>query len=420
MHKPRRVIIVTDYAWVIGGASKVAIHSAIALAAMGYDTHYFSAVGPVGDELTRAPVKVQCLGQRAHLDEPSKLTGARRGLWNPVARSALARLLRDFSPEDTIVHFHQWTKALSPSVFAPVIEQRFPFVVTLHDYFITCPNGGFLVYPKAEICNLEPLTAACIACNCDPRNYAQKLWRVARQYIQNRLLIASDRWNNVIYVSDFSRRILTQHLPTHLQWHFVPNPVQADRGPRVNVTPNRSYVFVGRLSKEKGGALFAEAAKRANVPAVFVGDGDQRSDIEAINADAEVTGWVDTAEVYTRLAQSRALVFPSIWYEMQGLTVCEAASLGLPSIVADRSAAREYVADGTTGLYMKSASVDDLTEKLLMLQDDAALERMSIAAYERFWQKPPSMDEHMRHLETAYRAVFNGGRSLTSAVGSQG
>jgi glycosyltransferase involved in cell wall biosynthesis len=401
-----RIIIVTDYAWVAGGASKVAMLSAIALAHKGHDVYHFSAVGPVADKLTGAPLTVQCLGESESLQEPSRLIGAQKGLWNLRAKSELTRFLKDFSPRDTIVHFHQWTKALSPSVFAPVLEQGFRFVITLHDYFTCCPNGGFLVYSKAEICNRKPLSAACIICNCDPRNYRQKLWRVTRQSIQNRLLVHPGRWNNVIYASEFSRRILAHHLPETLRWYFVPNPIQIDQMPRIEVNQNREYVFVGRLSREKGGIIFAMAAKQANVPAVFIGDGEQRAMILAANADAKITGWLTPGDVYARLARGRALVFPSIGYEVQGLTVCEAASMGLPSIVTERTAAREHISNGENGLYTRTASVDDLAAKLTMLQDDALLQRLSIDAYERYWQNPPTTEEHLRHLEEAYHAIM--------------
>ena len=148
MNQPKRIVIVTDYAWVIGGASKVAILSAAALARRGYDTHHFSAVGPVAKELAEAPVRVHCLEEQAILEQPSRLVAVQKGLWNRRANHAFIDFLKEFSPQDTLVHFHQWTKALSPSIFAPVLARGFRFVVTLHDYFACCPNGGFLVYPK--------------------------------------------------------------------------------------------------------------------------------------------------------------------------------------------------------------------------------------------------------------------------------
>ena len=80
--------------------------------------------------------------------------------------------------------------------------------------------------------------------------------------------------------------------------------------------------------------------------------------------------------------------------------------MGVPSIVGERTAAREHVSNGKNGLYAKTASVDDLAEKIAMLEDDTLLERMSIAAYDGFWHCPPSTEEHVRYLEIAYRAIF--------------
>jgi len=404
--RPKHVIIITDYAWVIGGASKVAMMSAIALAERGYDTHHFSVVGPVAEALAASGVSVHCLGQPSTLDEPNRIVGVQRGLWNRQAAKKFERLLSRFPPGESLVHVHQWTKALSPSIFETIVRLGFRFVVTLHDYFISCPNGGFLVYKETEICERKPLSVGCVVCNCDPRNYGHKVWRVFRQVIQNQVLLASGRLTDVIYVSEFSRAILSRHLPDSLNWYYVPNPVQASQLPRVDVTANRHFVFVGRLSKEKGGHLFAEAAKLAGVPAVFVGDGEQRKDIQRRNGNARITGWLLPDKVYDELRRARALVFPSIWYEMQGLTVVEAASMGVPSIVGDRSAARDYVRDGASGLYMNGASIEDLAAKLTMLQDDAVLDSMSRAAYDDFWQRPPTIDAHMAHLERTYATIF--------------
>ncbi len=80
--------------------------------------------------------------------------------------------------------------------------------------------------------------------------------------------------------------------------------------------------------------------------------------------------------------------------------------MGVPSIVGERTAAREHVSNGQNGLYAKAASVDDLAQKLAMLEDDTLLERMSAAAYDGFWQCPPTIEEHVRHLEIAYRSIF--------------
>ena len=55
-------------------------------------------------------------------------------------------------------------------------------ILTLHDYFTLCPCGGFYDYKSKKVCNKSPMSLKCILCNCDKRNYPQKIWRVIRHY----------------------------------------------------------------------------------------------------------------------------------------------------------------------------------------------------------------------------------------------
>ncbi|WP_283180096.1 hypothetical protein [Gemmobacter sp. 24YEA27] len=59
-------------------------------------------------------------------------------------------------------------------------------VLHAHDYFLACPNGAFFDYRAGVTCDLSPMSLGCVTCNCDKRSAAQKLWRVARQAVQNR------------------------------------------------------------------------------------------------------------------------------------------------------------------------------------------------------------------------------------------
>ena len=63
MVRKLKILVLSDYAFAKGGAEKVAITSSIGLANRGYDILFFSAVGPVCDELKEAPLKdIICLG----------------------------------------------------------------------------------------------------------------------------------------------------------------------------------------------------------------------------------------------------------------------------------------------------------------------------------------------------------------------
>ena len=74
------VIVVNDFAHVEGGASQVAISSAIGLANQGHEVSYLSAVGPVASELRESPARVFITGQHAIAHDPSRIRAAIQGV----------------------------------------------------------------------------------------------------------------------------------------------------------------------------------------------------------------------------------------------------------------------------------------------------------------------------------------------------
>jgi glycosyltransferase involved in cell wall biosynthesis len=400
------ILIINDFAHIDGGASHVAISSAIALAEQGYLVTYFAAVTPVSQEFERAKIDVICTNQFEIAKDPNRLRASFQGLWNFKAANRLKKLLQEYDPANTVIHIHSWTKALSSSTIRLAFRMKFKVVVTLHDYFSVCPNGGFFNYQDARICNLRPLTPACLLSNCDSRNYSQKLWRVGRQMIQHKFGMLPAQIDNYIAVSNFSRVILQPHISNNANIYHVENPVSATQERPADICSDSPFVFVGRLAKEKGPDVLAKAASGLNSNIVFVGAGDGYSEIKEIYPAAEITGWLSADGVRDRLRSARALIFPSLWYETLGLVVLEAAALGIPTIVSDAAAARDLVADGITGSWFKSGDVEDLKEKMNVLQDAKTAKRMGLAAYERYWSNPYTMQRHTKQLLDAYRKVL--------------
>ena len=106
------------------------------------------------------------------------------------------------------------------------------------------------------------------------------------------------------------------------------------------------------------------------------------------------------------MRRARALVFPSVWYEGQPLTVYEALAVGTPVIVSDACAGREAVSDGETGLWFRSGDAESLAGRLRAVQDDALAARMSRAAYSQYWAAPLTMERHLDALAGVYAAVL--------------
>jgi glycosyltransferase involved in cell wall biosynthesis len=400
------VIVVNDFAHVEGGASQVAIASAIGLANQGHEVTYLSAVGPVDPELRESPVRVIITGQHAIATDPSRMRAVIQGLWNRESGRLLEAILEGIDPQATIFHLHGWTKALSSSVVRVAVRRGVPLVCTLNDYFTACPNGAFLDYPRTEVCTRRPLGGSCLVAQCDNRGYSHKAWRVLRQYVQQRWGLIPQAFRHFIKVSDFSLNILRPYLPQDSTLYALPNIIDIPLQPPVSVMANSAYTMVGRLSREKGPVSFAEAAIRGPFKAVFVGEGDCRGQLHAMCPRAEVTGWCSRVQVIERLRRARALVFPSLWYEAQPLAIREAAAMGVPAIVSDRCAGRDDVVDGVTGLWFRGGDVDDLIRQLRRMQDDDAVQKMGQAAYNHYWANPATVDQHVAQLEKIYEEIL--------------
>jgi glycosyltransferase involved in cell wall biosynthesis len=392
------VIVVNDFAHVEGGASQVAITTALGLAGRGLRVILLAAVGPLDPRLTEAGVVVHCLGQDGVLTDPQRVQAALRGWWNRSAADAMGRILAACDPNRTVIHLHGWTRALSASIIPPAVKAGVPIVCTLHDYFTACPNGAFYDFQAQEPCGRAPLSAGCLVRHCDARHVSHKLWRVARQVIQQQVGGIPRAIRTFIAVSAFSLAKLRPYLPSQADVRLVANPIDLPQLDPVPVAMNRPVAMIGRLAPEKGPRLLALAARQADVPVQFVGDGPEADALRTLLPEAGFSaGWVDRDGVAAALAQARAVIVPSRWFETQCLVVLEAAARGVPAIVSDGCAARELVDNGRTGLWFRQGSVEDLARQLRRLDDDTVT-ALGQAAYERYWAAPYTTDRYLDRL----------------------
>jgi glycosyltransferase involved in cell wall biosynthesis len=403
---PLTVAIVLDHASVTGGQAMVAFDSARGLEAAGHRPIVFAAAGPVEPSLEAAGVEVVCLGQYDILGDPSRLRAAVQGLWNRRAAKALGDFLAGLPRERALVHVHGWAKALSPSIAAPIARSGLAAVCTVHEYFLFCPNGGFFDYPVNRPCAREPMSLACVTRNCDSRSYAQKLWRCARHVAMRQIADLPAVFADYILITKFQREIVAARLPPAARLHQVSNPIDvADLGAKSDPASG-DFVFVGRIAREKGPLLFAEAARRAGIAPVFVGDGPIAGELAAAYPEARILGWKSKAEALALMRAARALVFPSLWYEVQGLTALEAKAMGTPVVVSDGGAARDEIEDGVAGLWFRNGDADSLAVALSRLKDDSLAAALSNGAYRAFWNNPPTLARHVEAVLAVYECAL--------------
>lgn len=401
------VIVVNDNAHVNGGAAKVAIQEAVGLANRGHSIYFVCAVQPIAEELVYSNITIVCSQQHDLLSNPNQLEAFIQGWWNTKAARLVRQLLNDLDRANTIIHLHVWTRALSASTVKAALTSGIPVICTLHDFSLACPTATFFNHPSQQICHLRPLSAACLLTNCDTRNYTQKLWRVGRQFIQLQIGRAPAEIEHVIVHSELAGAVMERYLAPGCMIHNLPIYIESTHSPPAHPEAHDTFVYLGRLVREKGVLLAARSAAAENIPLTFVGSGPLAEQIHAVYPKACITGWVDHAASVEHLRTARALIFPSLWYETLGLVVLEAAAHGIPSLVPDTSAAREIVLNGVTGLHFRSGDEADLRAKMKQLQDADLVRALGRAAYDHFWSSNySSLESHLCSLEGIYRKVL--------------
>ncbi|AWN46151.1 glycosyl transferase family 1 [Methylobacterium terrae] len=405
--------ILTNFATPKGGAEKVAIESARGLAERGVAVTLIHGVdGPADPLLDHSRIRRIGLGLTDVWERPA-WRGAIDGIWNREAARRLEAALAGLPAGPDVVHLHQWTRSLSPAVFAVLARSGLPVAVTLHDYFLACPNGVYYRFDAAEPCALRPLSGSCLAAPCDPQSRAHKAVRVARSLVQRKAIARgfARRPLDLVHVSDGSRARLEPMLgATVFRHHRIDNPVRVERAAPADPARGDAVAFVGRFTREKGADLVAEAAHRAGLPSLFVGDGPLAAELRAVPG-AEVVGWRAPAEVEALLrARARAVAAPARWLETGPLTVYEALAAGIPAVASDRAGAGEKIRQGETG-FLVAPEAGSLADAFRRLKDDAVVRTLGRAAHARYWAAPMTLAAHADALCDLYAGMTGGPRA---------
>ncbi len=405
----KKIILVYDFACINGGAAKVAITEAVALAERGYDVTFFAGVGPVDEKLKSAGVKVVCLEQTELKNQLSglkgKLKGAAQGFWNTYAENKFAELLSSYSPQNSIVHFHGWSLALSPALFSVTAKRGFKIAITTHDYEVDCPVRTYFNYHKGKMCDCAAMSYKCIFTNCDKRSYVQKLYRIIRQ----KKLISLLRKNDVslICLSEFNKSIIEHDLKFNCKRYIVPNLIDIPQKIETCPENNKFYLFVGRFNPEKGVELFCEAVLKAGVKGIAIGDGDQIEELKKKYPNVEFCGWLTAEKMRPYIMKSRCFVVPSLWYEGAPLTVPEIqCAYALPCIVPTPCGAQEYIEHGKNGYIFKSGDLSELVKYMEEFKDDALVHNMHENCLKISYKSQYEASSHINTLIKCYSLIL--------------
>ena len=117
---------------------------------------------------------------------------------------------------------------------------------------------------------------------------------------------------------------------------------------------------------------------------VLIGDGPSRAELEtrAKGAGVSFAGTMTRSAVRSRMADAKALLLPSEWYEGMPMTLLEGFASATPAVVSDLGALPGLVRGGELGFVFRHGDADALAAAIrrILDLDDESFDRMAAAA----------------------------------------
>jgi glycosyltransferase involved in cell wall biosynthesis len=327
---------------------------------------------------------------------------AAQAIWSTDATDRVRGLIRRSKAD--IVHCHNLFPVLSPAVLRAASGEGAAVVMTLHNYRLLCLPATFI--RDGRVCEdclgRTPWPGVVHACYRDSTLGSAAL---ATSLSLHNAFHTFDRVTKYLAVSGFVRRKYVEagwpddriEVKSNFAWE---NPKREG--------PGRYFLYLGRLSPEKGIGTLVSAWRRSAARLLVVGDGPAAQALrEGAPANVEFRPTASPAEVPALIREARALLLPSVCYEAQPRVILEAYAAGIPVLASDLGALPEAVPP-ESGLLVAPGDAGAWADAVEKLLDDRESERLGQGAW-RFWRDRYSPERALQNLEDAYR------RAVTSA-----
>ena len=328
-------------------------------------------------------------------------------IFNPKTYRDVKRIIRDNKVD--IVHVHNTLSLISPSVYYAALSCKVPVVQTIHNFRLLCPGATF--YRDDHIC--EDCVSKGLGCaikhSCYRGSKLQTLACVVSTWIHR--WIGIYKKINYICLTDFNKnKLLNLKGIKEFQVFVKPNFAFENTCSDVIETKHRDfYIYVGRLDELKGIKLLFEAWKHMEplAPKLIVcGTGpleDWCKNYVQNNPECniELKGFVANIEVKKLMANAKALILPTQWYEGFPMTVLEAYSVGTPVLASDLGNTGCVVVEVTTGLKFLPNSPEEIADTVLRLNQYQNINQTTVELYRSTY----SPENNYKKLIEIYRSV---------------
>lgn len=294
----------------------------------------------------------------------NKIAAAKRLLGFGDIKSSFMRILMDFRPD--VVHLQNIHSYLSPIIAKIAKDFGCRVVWTLHDYKLLCPSYACLRDNKpCELCFKDKINVIKNRCMKGSLAASALAYIEAKRWSRDWIQRYVDAF---VCPSSFMAKKMEQggfdKSKLHVICNFV-DPVKLEVLNNSGIQKRAEYyLYMGRLSQEKGIKTLLEVASELPYKIKIAGGGPLKDELQSRYKDCsniEFLGHLNARQVVELLCETKFMVIPSEWYENNPLSVIESLCAGTPVVGANMGGIPELVG-GSDGLIFQSGDSGDLEE----------------------------------------------------------
>jgi len=264
--------------------------------------------------------------------------------WNTTVARELNELIQKEVPD--VVHFNNIYPLIGATAYLICKKNRVKVIQTIHNYRFMCPKG--ILYREGGVCELcisKRFFSPAIQFGCYHGSRAASFLYSFAFFIHKNMGTFTSI-NTYIFPSLFTQQYYQRYFgisgsrSIYLP-HFVDLQVSKKK-----IEKENWYLYVGRLSEEKGILQLLEVFK--NLPKFtlkVIGEGPQHREVNIYRKykNIHILGHVQRVKLVPYYQKARALIVPSLFYEIGPLVSYEATALNTPIIIAATSSNDEDI-----------------------------------------------------------------------------
>jgi glycosyltransferase involved in cell wall biosynthesis len=327
--------------------------------------------------------------------------------FNYFSYKKVLKKISEFKPD--IIHIHNLHFAASPSVVWAAKKKKVPITLTLHNYRLIIPSGVFSYGNKNfEQCIDKRFPWHAVYGGVYRNSKLLSFW-VAYTIWFNEIIGTWNKVNKYILLNKTSLVAFKGKKFVYDNNVIKPNFVVDNNSPQLN--RENHFLFVGRLSEEKGIELILSAWSKLPYKITIIGDGPLKGNVEQAakeNSNINYVGFKEKEYIQDEMCKCSALIFPSLAYETFGLTLLEAFAACTPVIASNFGSASDLIENDYNGLHFEAGNEFDLIKKVrywnsLSFEVKQAFGKNAYQAYVRNY----TPENNLEQLLTIYHSIID-------------